>query len=334
LTPNLDITDTYSTEKKLELAIQYSFDEMGPELAAELRAFFSPSMLVGMGVGLTIWGVGHLFAVSDIVDVVLLGVGYAFVGKEAIEAGAYFAEFLVKAKNAKKDVELREAGKLFAKAAVVFGKAIFDLLLLVKATKLWKESRAARLAAKSGGIGKVRGLVKVEPPPPSGTPLKIIERVMGVNNRGRVSLGETSYYGDISIDIFLSQTKKIRVLAHEKLHRFLSPQVAPFRHFRANLKASGYLRSAWLMAMEEMMAEMRAALDPGVNGRLSELLGSFTFPVRHGYVTVTQLVREGQAAAFVMFEGVKYQIFIDEIMSYVEKRNMTPNVKKSVMPQY
>jgi len=70
---------------------------------------------------------------------------------------------------------------------------------------------------------------------------------------------------------------------------------------------AGYERSALLRYLEEALAEGYAQLR--VNG-LAQAVEALRFPMRGGYVVVSQLVAEGQAIGAVVMGGATFQISI------------------------
>lgn len=70
---------------------------------------------------------------------------------------------------------------------------------------------------------------------------------------------------------------------------------------------SAYNRSALLRYLEEALAEGYAQLR--VNG-LARALGAYRFPLQGGYVTVSQLLTEGQAIGTITLGGVFLHVSI------------------------
>jgi hypothetical protein len=59
--------------------------------------------------------------------------------------------------------------------------------------------------------------------------------------------------------------------------------------------------------VEEALAEGYAQLR--VNG-LAEAFGAFRFPISNGYVTVSQLVAEGQAVGTILLGGAVFRVSV------------------------
>jgi hypothetical protein len=87
------------------------------------------------------------------------------------------------------------------------------------------------------------------------------------------------------------------------------PKVGPMRHLRAQLRASGYWRSALLRYLEEALAESYAQLR--VHGLQAAVVG-IRFPVQHGYVTVSQIATEGVAIGNIAVGGSILTVRVSE----------------------
>jgi hypothetical protein len=81
------------------------------------------------------------------------------------------------------------------------------------------------------------------------------------------------------------------------------------RQLRAQLRASGYTRSALLRYIEEAMAESYAQLR--VRG-LQEILVGIRFPVQDGYVSVSQIATEGTAIGNITISGGIFTVWVTE----------------------
>jgi hypothetical protein len=75
------------------------------------------------------------------------------------------------------------------------------------------------------------------------------------------------------------------------------------------MRASGYWRSALLRYVEEAMAESYGKLRAYGFGAM--LKGS-SFPIKGGYVTVSQLVTEGVAIGNVLAGGAAFHVVVVE----------------------
>ena len=102
-------------------------------------------------------------------------------------------------------------------------------------------------------------------------------------------------------------TEQRITLLHELVHRYFTPRVRPFRRLRAELKMSAYARSAILRYLEEALAEGYAQLR--VNG-LAAGLRAWRFPLRFGYVTISQVAAEGRAVGTIVLGGTTFHVSI------------------------
>jgi hypothetical protein len=72
---------------------------------------------------------------------------------------------------------------------------------------------------------------------------------------------------------------------------------------------SGYSRSQLLRYLEEALAEGYGQLR--VHG-LEKALGAYRFPVDLGYVTVSQMVAEGQAIGTITLGGTLFYVSVSQ----------------------
>ncbi|MDB4973863.1 MAG: uncharacterized protein JWN48_2204 [Myxococcaceae bacterium] len=117
----------------------------------------------------------------------------------------------------------------------------------------------------------------------------------------------TDAYGAIVVARNQTLTEQRVTLFHELVHRFFSPRTGPLRQLRAELSMSAYSRSVLLRYLEEALAEGYGQLK--VNG-LAAALGAYRFPLRGGYVTISQLLTEGQAIGTITLGGTLYKVSI------------------------
>lgn len=129
--------------------------------------------------------------------------------------------------------------------------------------------------------------------------------VQGVPNRPP-GWGRTNKYGDVLYSTVGSATDQALARHHEMVHSFLSPKLMPLREFPADLMQWSYDKSAFLRYVEEALAETHAQLR--VHG-LRGLPTGIQFPIKEGYATVEQVVREG-AIGTVVIGGITYGVYV------------------------
>jgi hypothetical protein len=120
-------------------------------------------------------------------------------------------------------------------------------------------------------------------------------------------LGGTSPFGEITIARDQPLSEQRITLYHELVHRYFSPRTGPLRQLRAELAWSAYSRSAFLRYLEEALAEGYGQLR--VNG-LTSALRAYRFPIQGGYVTVADLVYEGQAVGTIVLGGSTFRVSV------------------------
>lgn len=117
----------------------------------------------------------------------------------------------------------------------------------------------------------------------------------------------TSPYSAITIARNQSLTEQRVTLYHELVHRYFSPRTGPLRKLRAEIRISGYSRSAFLRYLEEALAEGYGQLR--VHG-LDKAFAAYRFPIDFGYVTVSRLIAEGRAIGTITMGGVLFHVSI------------------------
>jgi hypothetical protein len=121
-----------SKTEKLGAAIMRSRSYVAPEVADKLLELVTPEALAIIGVTVTAWAVGHAFGVSEIVDVVLIGLGVFALGTEAWTAAKDLSSFITVALNARSANDLDLAGQYFARFVTRVGVDTAIALLLRK----------------------------------------------------------------------------------------------------------------------------------------------------------------------------------------------------------
>jgi hypothetical protein len=281
-----------SPQTKIELAIRRSLPMLPAEARQQVMQMLTPTSLAIMGGTLVAWAGSHLFGIGEIVDVILLVTGFALVGLSAVTGAQELYAFATGAIRARSDADLDRAAKHFASAVTILGIATISALLLRSSGKAVRGRAVPRGARPMPNVGA---------PPAAGIRPKITRpfRLPGG------ALGETDWWGNIAVTRNQTLNQQKLTLYHEWVHRVLSPRVAPLRQIRAQLRASGYMRSALLRYIEEALAESYAQLR--VNG-LSSLLVGMRFPLAGGYVTVSQLATEGVAIGNIMLGGMLFTV--------------------------
>jgi hypothetical protein len=121
--------------------------------------------------------------------------------------------------------------------------------------------------------------------------------------------GATDAYGNIRVSPYGTATEKALVLAHEKVHSWLSPRMLNrFRRFRAVLRMKAYKKLAICQYLEEMLAETVAQVK--VNGlSVGSVLEGIKFPITNGYVTLGRTVTEAVIGTIV-YGGIVYGVYV------------------------
>jgi hypothetical protein len=254
---------------------------------------FQPGALTITAATLAAWVGSHLFGVGEIVDLALLAAGVVTLGFAVFEGAGALYEFAEKGGGARISADLDTAASSFAKAVTLLGISTIQAIIM----------RTPGKAVGARGVPKARPRVELPPPPPAGNQLRVA-RPPSLPLR---SSGGTDAYGSIQIARNQVLSEQRLALYHELVHRYFSPRTGPRRRLRAKLAITAYERSAFLRYLEEGLAEGYAQLR--VNG-LGSAAQQWRFPLDNGYVTVSQLLTEGQAIGSLILGTQTFQVSI------------------------
>jgi len=151
---------TQRFEKVLTLAPQH----MAPELATQFRAMLTPGN-IAIAVGtLAVWAVSQAFGVGEVVDVIMLVVGAAFIGMGIFKAGEDLGDCLVSTLHAQGMPDLDRAADYLAQAVVILGVTTFFALLAKMAGKFARGGSAAGEDAAGSSSSAAAGDAAPKPP--------------------------------------------------------------------------------------------------------------------------------------------------------------------------
>jgi hypothetical protein len=281
---------TMSAQDKIGDAIRRSLPMLPGEAREQVLAMLSPESLAIVAGTLVVWAGSHFFGVGEIVDIILLVVGFATLGLSVFAGARELYDFATDAVNAQTDDDLDRAARHFASAVDILGISIVSAVLLRRSAK----------AVAARGRPQIRPMPNVGAPPGPG--VRPITRPFTLPSG---ALGETDWYGNIAVIRNQTLTEQRLTLYHELVHRYFSPRFGPMRQLRAQVRASAYWRSALLRYIEEAMAEGYAQLR--VHG-LDQALVGIRFPIQGGYVTVSQLATEGTAIGNITLGGMHFTV--------------------------
>jgi len=126
----------------LERARRY----MSPAMAEEFDKLISPAA-IGTVVGvLVVWAASHAFGVGEVVDVILIVVGYALAGWAIFDAVGHIVDFITLTTGAKNPEDLDRAARALADAAAAVGVGVLIAILTRGAGRLSRQAGGARRA--------------------------------------------------------------------------------------------------------------------------------------------------------------------------------------------
>jgi hypothetical protein len=191
--------------------------------------------------------------------------------------------------------QLDSAAQPFARPVRLLGISTVQAVLL----------RGQGRAVVSRGQAQMYPRLQVEPPPPPGNQLNLTRPPSILTGEA----GLTSPYGVITVARNQSLSEQRVTLYHELVHRYFSPRTGPLRKIRAEVRMSAYSRSALPRYLEEALAEGYGQLR--VHG-LEKALGAYRFPIDMGYVTVAQMIAEGQVIGTITLGGVLFYVSVSQ----------------------
>jgi hypothetical protein len=124
--------------------------------------------------------------------------------------------------------------------------------------------------------------------------------------------GYTTPFGDITYSTQGSATEIALVRNHEMVHSFLSPKLSVLRGFRAELGMAAYERSSLMKYLEEALAETYAQVR--VRG-LRGLPTGIRFPIQHGYVTLSSVLKEAAIGTAIGAVAVGGEIYVVTVVT-------------------
>jgi hypothetical protein len=280
---------TMTVEQRLGEVLTRSKPDFAPEVGRTIDSFLSPANLAILGGTLVVWAGSHFFGVGEVVDILLLVVGAFTIGWSVGDVGELLYTFADKTVNAKTDADLTTAAHAFSRAVVLAGVTTILALLLRKGVKDIQAARGTNVL--DAMRPRKPGLPAVGSDPAAG---KLWSKP-GITSDPALPPGEgsTSPFGEVRISPRGSPTLQALARIHESVHQFLTPRFGFLRTFRVQLRMSGYLRSAFLQYLEEAIAETTAQIR--AVGGVSAVLEGVRFPVKNGYVSISDLMSEGAA---------------------------------------
>lgn len=289
-----DVLRMSSTEKIGE-AMRRSLPLLPLAARDVVISMLQPATLAIIAGTLVVWAGSHFVGAGEIVDLILLTVGFVALGGAVWSGAEELYKFTDGSVHAQSEPDLDAAAGHFARAVTLLGISTIQALLL----------RAPARAAIARGRPQLYAMPNVGPPPPPGALLRLSRPASLPGG----DLGGTDMYGAIQISRAQSFTEQRVSLYHELVHRYFMPNTGPLRELRAQIRYNAYTRSALLQYLEEALAEGYGQLR--VNG-LADALEAYRFPIKGGYVTVSQIRVEGAAIGSIVVGGVLLMVSVTD----------------------
>jgi hypothetical protein len=265
--------------EKLKIVVEKAIELSPHELEKQLLSLVQPVNLGIMAGVVAMWAVSHFFGAGEIVDVILMLVGYAALGVAALAAARDLFEFGTETYNAKTKADLYEAAEHLVKGIVAISIQVVLFVLLMKAPKAFEDQYFG-------------GPVNIGTPPRSPGSWFSYKPTFRTTSTLPAAEGETSVWGDIEVSSRGSAADQAIARYHELVHQWLTPKLYPLRSVRVQLSVNSYNRSYVLRYLEEALAETIAQLRAnGVSP--NSLYQGVRFPLRTPqYVTIAGLGTE------------------------------------------
>jgi hypothetical protein len=307
-----------STTDKIQQVFGRVGKYAGDDVQQVLKSLITPTSLGIIAGTMAAWGVAQFFGVGEIVDIIMLAVGVAVLGKNAIDFAQDLAEACTRTLRARSDDDLEMAAQYLGKAIVEAGvEVVLALLLRKDLSEIKIKLKDAR--------GVTLGMRPVPPKPMAGSKPRIqFVRTLGTGTQRGLVRGATDEYGNIAIAregysvvqspggstvrwTTFSAAEKMETILHESVHSFLSPKLNALRELRASVMITGYSRLYLLKYLEEALAEGYAATRMrGVSG----VWEGITFPIKNEYVSIADLAASGKYITAVAGMTVLGRIYV------------------------
>jgi hypothetical protein len=139
-----------SAQDKIGEAIRRSLPMLPAEARQQVQAMLSPESLAIVAGTLIVWAGSHFFGVGEIIDIILLVVGFASLGLSVLSGAQELYHFATMAVSARTGADLDRAARHFAMAVNILGISVISAVLL---------RRSAR--ASGAGSGTPRTLPRI-----------------------------------------------------------------------------------------------------------------------------------------------------------------------------
>jgi len=260
---------TWDLKRKLLEAAKRVTPKLPAEMRDQFASLFRAENLAITGGVLALWGGSHLVGIGEAVDVLLVIVGVATIGLQAIQAARDIGKFLAIASKATSEHELDIAANHLAHAVVTIGIAAF-IAVIMKAGARFKAPTPA-LSVESKIVTEVRAILsssemaQIRTARSAGQSITVqvgrrtIQYEPGVPASGMTMFGENGFI--LGREAFKSEAELVKTLLHE-LFRLETSGVGkgalPGSASSMQEVVSAETKAAWAFA-EKVYAEYFAA---------------------------------------------------------------------------
>jgi hypothetical protein len=296
-----------SMSDRVEYVVKHAIGLLPAAIGRQLLTLIEPQSLTIMTGIFTVWAGAQFFGIGEVADVIILVGGWVMFGGVAIRAAEL--DF--------------ESGRLTASATNVRQLDLAAEKLAAAVNMIGVQATLAIFLDKPGDAFKKQHFADVKNPNPfpykgfDGLPKNrwwgYKPKTEGVRSAemGAGEGGTSVATGDIQYSLKGSDTDRKMVLAHEKIHQFLTPKLQVLRQLRTFMRAQGYNRSYVLRYLEEALAETTAQLR--VKGiTKANLIEGIKFPIGDDYdITIGAMKGELKQIFLgpITVGGMTYQVW-------------------------
>lgn len=306
---------TASITTKLELVVRKAALLLPGDAGQRLLALITPAALTTMATVTGLWAIAHFFGAGEVADVILLFVGIAALGGNALDAGKHLIAFGLATKSAKTEHDLDEAARHLAAAISIIGIDFTIAMLLQRKPK-------GTLSNSYGSEMPKFTQAFPRPLPRNGRfafkPTTKFTRDLfagqgGTDPLGNVRIGRKFYPDAKPVE---EAIKQMRLTAtHEWVHQLLKPKLYLLRKVRMYAMRSAYKRSYILRYLEEAFAEgLSRAKWNGISKE--EFSSTRKFPLGDNYqITLVDLAQEGRGVLMgpVTVGGAVFYVYYEKV---------------------
>ncbi|WP_141243305.1 hypothetical protein [Bordetella genomosp. 1] len=144
-------------QARFAYVLRRALDFMAPALREEFAKLVSPEAIAAVVAALVVWAGSHAVGVGQVMDVILIAVGFALAGWAIFDAVGHLIDFITGTVGAKTHADLDKAAQALAAGAAALGAGVVIALLTRGAGRLARQAGGKRRAAQAEELGEGSG---------------------------------------------------------------------------------------------------------------------------------------------------------------------------------